>query len=70
MVKRLLIGGIQFYQKFLSPLKPPSCRFFPSCSTYGVQAIGRYGPLKGSWLTIRRLGKCHPFHKGGFDPVP
>ena len=70
MVKRLLLGGIRFYQTFISPMKPPTCRFYPSCSSYGAEAIRRYGTLKGSWLTVCRLSKCHPFHKGGFDPVP
>lgn len=69
-MKRLLIGGIRFYQRFISPMKPPSCRFYPTCSTYGLEAIHRYGSLKGGFLTLCRLGKCHPFHRGGFDPVP
>ena len=61
---------IRFYQKFLSPLKPPSCRFYPTCSNYGIQAIQTHGALKGGWLTILRILKCHPFHKGGVDLVP
>ncbi|RKD22874.1 membrane protein insertion efficiency factor YidD [Ammoniphilus oxalaticus] len=69
-MKRIFLGVIRFYRAFISPFKPPSCRFYPSCSTYGIEAISRYGALKGSWLTIRRISKCHPFHKGGFDPVP
>lgn len=70
MVKKLLIGFIRFYQKFISPLKPPSCRFYPTCSQYGLEAISRFGAIKGGWLTIKRILKCHPFHPGGIDPVP
>ncbi|RID86561.1 membrane protein insertion efficiency factor YidD [Peribacillus asahii] len=61
---------IRFYQIALSPLKPPSCRFYPTCSHYGLEAIKVHGALKGSLLTIIRILKCHPFHPGGFDPVP
>lgn len=61
---------IKFYQKAISPLMPPSCRFHPTCSNYGFEAIETHGALKGSWLAIRRISKCHPFHEGGFDPVP
>ncbi|HWO96981.1 MAG TPA: membrane protein insertion efficiency factor YidD [Bacillus sp. (in: firmicutes)] len=67
---KLLIGLIRIYQKFISPLKPPTCRFYPTCSHYGLEAVKRFGPFKGSWLTIKRLLKCHPFHPGGIDPVP
>jgi uncharacterized protein len=70
MISNILIGFIRFYQKFISPLKPPTCRFYPTCSHYGIQAIQRFGPIKGTWLTIRRIAKCHPFHPGGIDPVP
>ena len=65
-----MIAGIRFYQKVLSPLKPPSCRFYPTCSHYGIEAIERFGPIKGGYLTIKRILKCHPFHPGGFDYVP
>lgn len=61
---------IRFYQIAISPLKPPSCRFYPTCSHYGLEAIERFGPIKGGYLTIKRLLKCHPFHPGGFDYVP
>ncbi|MDF0728382.1 membrane protein insertion efficiency factor YidD [Cytobacillus sp. S13-E01] len=70
MLKLLFIGIIRFYQKFLSPLKPPTCRFYPTCSHYGLEAIKRFGPFKGGWLTIKRISKCHPFHPGGIDNVP
>lgn len=61
---------IRFYQRFISPLTPPTCRFVPTCSHYGYVAISRYGVLRGGWLTLKRITKCHPFHPGGFDPVP
>jgi putative membrane protein insertion efficiency factor len=67
--KGVLIVLIRFYQKFISPLKKPTCRFYPTCSQYALEAVGKYGALKGSWLAIRRLLKCHPFHPGGYDPV-
>lgn len=70
MLKKAMIAFIRFYQIALSPLKPPSCRFYPTCSQYGLEAIERFGPIKGGYLTIKRLLKCHPFHPGGFDYVP
>ncbi|WP_093690338.1 membrane protein insertion efficiency factor YidD [Sporolituus thermophilus] len=69
MLKRLFIFLIRLYQKFLSPLKPPSCRFVPTCSEYAAQAIAKYGLVKGGWKAVRRLLRCHPFHPGGYDPV-
>jgi len=66
----ILISLIKFYKYFISPLLPPRCRFYPSCSSYGLEAIQRHGAAKGSYLTIKRLLKCHPFHEGGIDPVP
>lgn len=69
-MKHLLIKTIKFYQKSISPLTPPSCRFFPSCSAYGLEAIERFGAIKGGFLTIKRISKCHPFHPGGVDMVP
>jgi len=69
-VKQLFILIIRFYQKAISPLTPPSCRFYPTCSHYGVEALQKHGALKGGFLTIRRISKCHPFHEGGMDPVP
>ena len=58
------------YKRFISPLLPPACRFQPTCSEYGAEAIAKMGVLKGSYMTIRRLARCHPFNAGGFDPVP
>ncbi len=69
-MRHLAVGLIRLYQRTISRVLPPSCRFTPSCSEYGVQAIGRYGLWRGGWLTIRRIGRCHPFHPGGYDPVP
>lgn len=69
-MKKLLIGLVRFYQKAISPLTPPSCRFYPTCSHYGVEALEKHGALKGSYLAVRRILKCHPFHEGGIDPVP
>ncbi|MFD9628534.1 membrane protein insertion efficiency factor YidD [Peribacillus muralis] len=64
------MGVIRFYQIAISPLKPPTCRFYPTCSHYGLEAINRFGPVKGSWLALVRILKCHPFHRGGIDLVP
>ncbi|QTD42664.1 membrane protein insertion efficiency factor YidD [Sporosarcina sp. Te-1] len=69
-MKYILMSLIKVYQKVISPLMPPTCRFYPTCSHYGIEAIEKHGALKGSWLAIRRISKCHPFHEGGFDPVP
>lgn len=69
-VKKLLIGLIRLYQKYISPLTPPSCRFYPTCSSYGIEAIQKYGAIRGTFMTIKRISKCHPFHEGGYDPVP
>jgi len=68
-VKMLLIGIIRFYQRAISPLLPNSCRFYPTCSEYAVQAVEKYGVLKGLYMGIKRVLKCHPFHPGGYDPV-
>ena len=61
---------IRFYQICISPLKPSCCRFTPTCSQYALEAIEKYGALKGGWLAFRRILRCNPFHKGGYDPVP
>lgn len=68
-MKRIFIALIKFYRVFLSPLKPPTCRFIPTCSEYAITAFEKYGVMKGGYLTICRILKCHPFHKGGYDPV-
>jgi len=65
-----LIYLVKGYQLSLSPLLPPSCRYYPSCSAYAVEALERHGALRGSWLALRRILRCHPFRPGGFDPVP
>ena len=67
---RLALAFLRFYQKFVSPLHPPLCRFHPTCSNYAIEAFSRHGLLRGAWLTVRRLFRCHPFNPGGFDPVP
>ncbi|MCM3447389.1 membrane protein insertion efficiency factor YidD [Bacillus velezensis] len=69
-MKTIIIAFIRGYQKFISPLTPPSCRFYPTCSQYGIEAVKTHGALKGGWLTLKRILKCHPFHPGGVDPVP
>ena len=61
---------IRIYQWTVSPLLGPTCRFYPSCSNYALTAVRRFGPLYGTWLTMKRLARCHPWHPGGFDPVP
>jgi uncharacterized protein len=69
-VARVLLGLIGFYRKFISPLLGPRCRFYPSCSAYALEAVQVHGAGRGTWLAIRRLSRCHPFHPGGLDPVP
>lgn len=69
-MKKLFLLIIRFYRTVISPLKPPTCRFYPTCSAYGLEAIQRFGAWKGGWLTIKRILKCHPFHPGGIDYVP
>jgi putative membrane protein insertion efficiency factor len=69
-MKRLLLVLVKVYQWIFRPLLPPTCRFHPSCSDYSIEAISKYGALKGFWLTIRRIARCNPWHPGGYDPVP
>lgn len=69
-MKKIFIGLIRGYQRFISPLFPPSCRYYPTCSNYSVQAIQKHGAIKGSLMGIARILRCHPFVKGGYDPVP
>jgi putative membrane protein insertion efficiency factor len=70
MIRALLVLVVRAYRLVLSPLLPPRCRFYPSCSAYAVGALERHGALRGGWLTVRRLARCHPLHPGGIDPVP
>lgn len=70
MLDRVFIGIIRFYQGAISPYFPATCRYNPTCSEYGVQAIKKHGPFKGGWLTLKRIGSCHPFGGSGYDPVP
>lgn len=71
LLKKLMLGSIRFYQRQISPCLPPRCRFIPTCSQYAVEAIEKYGPLKGGFLALRRFLRCHPFYKGDlYDPVP
>ncbi len=72
-MKTILLSLIRFYRKHISPATPPSCRFLPTCSAYALEAIEVHGALRGSWLALRRLLRCHPFHRDGsfvYDPVP
>ena len=69
-MKRLLVLGVRAYQVAIGPLLPASCRYYPTCSMYAIEALERHGAIRGSWLTVRRILRCHPFVPGGYDPVP
>ena len=69
-MKGVLIAMVRFYRRAISPLFPPSCRFVPTCSEYALEALEKYGAFKGGWLAFRRILRCNPLHKGGYDPVP
>ena len=69
-IRRLVLAPIRFYQYAISPMMASHCRFYPSCSCYAQEAIETHGFLRGSWLAVRRLGRCHPWNPGGYDPVP
>ena len=71
-MKHILIARVKFYRKYISPLTPPTCRYVPTCSQYALEALEKYGALKGGWLAVKRICRCHPFHKGHdfYDPVP
>ena len=68
--RTVLVTLVRAYQRFLSPVLPPACRFTPSCSAYAVTALERYGAARGTWMALRRLARCHPWNPGGYDPVP
>ena len=68
--QRMVLAVLSGYKTMISPWLPPACRFQPSCSMYGAEAVRRYGVIRGVWMAVRRLLRCHPFSRGGFDPVP
>lgn len=70
MFKRFCLAAVRGYQRYISPLLPDACIYIPTCSQYAVEAIEKYGVVKGCWLGVRRILRCHPFHAGGYDPVP
>lgn len=70
ILKKFVLALIWVYQRMISPLTPASCRYTPTCSSYAVQAVNRYGPFKGGWMALKRIGRCHPWGGSGYDPVP
>jgi putative membrane protein insertion efficiency factor len=69
-MKALVLGALRFYKRAISPTLPPACRYTPTCSEYAIEAVERFGVVRGAWLATRRLLSCHPFARGGYDPVP
>ena len=69
-MKKVLMALVRFYRRYISPMRQPCCRFVPTCSQYALEALEKYGALKGGWLALKRILRCHPFCKGGYDPVP
>ena len=69
-MKKFVISAIRFYQREISPLSPPRCRYIPTCSQYALEAVEKYGAIKGTFLATKRILRCNPFHKGGYEPVP
>ncbi|GMK37994.1 hypothetical protein PCCS19_10480 [Paenibacillus sp. CCS19] len=70
MMNKVLQLPVHFYRRVISPLKPPTCRYYPTCSQYALTALEQHGAARGSWLAVKRICRCHPFHPGGYDPVP
>ena len=70
ILKKIMLALIWVYRRMISPLTPASCRYAPTCSAYAVQAVNRYGPFRGGWLALKRIGRCHPWGGSGYDPVP
>lgn len=70
MMRMILVALVRGYQIVLSPLLPPACRYYPTCSVYAIEALERHGALRGTWMAVRRIARCNPFRPGGFDPVP
>ncbi len=70
LLTTILIALIRAYKAVISPVLPPSCRYYPTCSTYAMEAIQKYGPVRGVWMGAKRISRCHPWHEGGYDPVP
>ena len=70
MIRRIAIAPIRFYRRFISPALGPNCRYSPTCSAYAMTAIERHGVVRGGWMSLKRVGRCHPWHPGGHDPVP
>ncbi|EKP94768.1 membrane protein insertion efficiency factor YidD [Thermaerobacter subterraneus] len=70
VLTRVALAFLRFYRRWISPLKPPACRYTPTCSAYAMEAVERYGVLRGGWLVVRRVLRCHPWAPGGYDPVP